>query len=1115
MAPHANRRYDAEVKAFVAYLSSVLGMLLAMVLAAPPAKAFHAMPQTKPAVPTAPLRFEHLSLEDGLSQNAVLSMLQDRQGFLWFGTQDGLNRYDGYNFTVFKTDPENPSSISLASILDIEEDPDGLLWLGTWGGGLNRFDPATGKAVRFQNDPSAADSLGNDVVASVFGDSQGRLWIGTMGGGLNRLDRQTGRFVRYVHDSADPNSIASDYVSTIVEGSDGALWIGTGGFATEGSGLDRFDPQTGLFSHFRHGEDDPTSLSSDTISSILVNPDGTLWVGTGGFSLTGSGMNLFNPQTGRAVRFQNDPTDPDSLSSDSVMSITRDRSGTIWVGTWAGGLEQLDESDGRVRFVHSRYDPFDADSISADIVWPVLEDRSGVLWVGTINGGINRVNPKVQRFRLYRNNPSDSTSLGFDVIGGFYEDSKGRLWVGTWGGGVDVFDPATSAFQHYRHNPDDPTSLSDDTVSTFYEDPSGDIWIGTFNGLNRLDRETGRFTHYRHDPNERNTLINDSILAILPEGEDKMWLATLDGLDLFDPQTGRFTHFQHREDDPESLPGNEIVELYRDPAGTLWVGTWHNGMASLDPEAWQSGVARFTSIQHDPDNPQSLSHDGAYTIHRDRTGALWVGTQVGLNRLDEKTGKVKRYFEKDGLPNNSPVCILEDDDGFLWISTNNGLTRFDPREEQFRNFDVRDGLQSNEFDSGACLRTRDGTLVFGGIHGFNAFRPKEIQDNPIPPPVAITGFSVLNRPVSVDLTGQVPIELSYDEDFVGFDFAALDYYAPQKNRYAYKLEGLDPNWVDAGTRRYASYTSLPAGRYVFRVKGSNSDGVWNESGASLAITVKPPFWDTWPFRGLLLFGFGAVLAGGMGWRLRTIRAQKRDLERQVAAATAELRLEIVQRQQAEQALAQKAAEEAVAAERTRLARDLHDAVTQTLFSSSLIADVLPQLWQTNPPEALRSTEELRQMTRGALAEMRALLLELRPSAVESARLDELLRQLSEAVIGRGRLPVTLSVQGQRPLPSDIKLTFYRIAQEALNNVVKYAKARQVTLDLRMQPTGVRMVVGDDGIGFDPEAVGPTHLGVRIMRERAEAVDARVSIISEVGHGTMVIVTWSDPESETV
>ena len=214
MAPHANRRYDAEVKAFIAYLSTVLGMLLAMVLAAPPAKAFHAMPQIKPAVSTAPLRFEHLSLEDGLSQNAVLSMLQDRQGFLWFGTQDGLNRYDGYNFTVFKTDPENPSSISLASILDIEEDPDGLLWLGTWGGGLNRFDPATGKAVRFQNDPSAADSLGNDVVASVFGDSQGRLWIGTMGGGLNRLDRQTGRFVRYVHDSADPNSIASDYVST-------------------------------------------------------------------------------------------------------------------------------------------------------------------------------------------------------------------------------------------------------------------------------------------------------------------------------------------------------------------------------------------------------------------------------------------------------------------------------------------------------------------------------------------------------------------------------------------------------------------------------------------------------------------------------------------------------------------------------------------------------------------------------------------------------------------------------------------------------------------------------------------------------------------------------------
>ena len=329
------------------------------------------------------------------------------------------------------------------------------------------------------------------------------------------------------------------------------------------------------------------------------------------------------------------------------------------------------------------------------------------------------------------------------------------------------------------------------------------------------------------------------------------------------------------------------------------------------------------------------------------------------------------------------------------------------------------------------------------------------------------------------------------------------------------MEGIDSNWVDAGNRRYASYTSLPPGSYVFRVKGSNGDGVWNETGASLAITVKPPFWDTWPFRGLLLFGIGAVLVGGMGWRVRTIRAQQRDLERQVAEATAELRLEIVQRQQAEQALAQKAADEAVAAERTRLARDLHDAVTQTLFSSSLIADVLPELWKMNPPEALRVTEELRQMTRGALAEMRALLLELRPSAVDSARLDELLRQLSEATIGRGRLPVLLSVDGQRQLPADVKLTFYRIAQEALNNVVKYAKARQVTMDLRMQPSGVRMAVGDDGIGFDPEAVGPTHLGLRIMRERAEAIGARVSIVSEVGQGTMVIVTWNDPESENL
>ena len=522
------------------------------------------------------------------------------------------------------------------------------------------------------------------------------------------------------------------------------------------------------------------------------------------------------------------------------------------------------------------------------------------------------------------------------------------------------------------------------------------------------------------------------------------------------------------------------------------------------------GKARFVRFQHDPDDPTSLGGDGAWAIHEDRRGNLWVGTENGLDKLEPATGRFTHYREPDGLPNNSVVCIQEDSQGNLWLSTNNGLVRLNPILMRFRTYDVSHGLQSNEFDSGACLRSRNGELYFGGIAGFNVFRPGEIRENPAPPPVVITGFRIFNQPAPIDLTGATPVDLSYQENFVAFDFAALDYHAPKKNHYAYQLEGFDTEWQDAGTRRYAAYTNLPGGRYVFHVRGSNSDGVWNEAGVSIPLTVAPPIWETVWFRSIVIVLAAMLLVGGYWWRVSSIRAQNLRLEHKVTLQTAALRREIEQRKQAEAALAQTAANEAVVAERTRLARELHDAVTQTLFSASLIAEVLPELYATDVAEGQRSSDELRQLTRGALAEMRTLLLELRPSAVTKAQLTDLVRQLIEATTGRGRVPVQFNTEGQRNLPDDVKVAFYRIAQEALNNVVKYAKAKQVIVDLRQQPMGVRLTIGDDGLGFDPEAVGPGHHGQRIMRERAETIGARLAVHSEVGHGTLITLTWRDP-----
>jgi signal transduction histidine kinase len=452
---------------------------------------------------------------------------------------------------------------------------------------------------------------------------------------------------------------------------------------------------------------------------------------------------------------------------------------------------------------------------------------------------------------------------------------------------------------------------------------------------------------------------------------------------------------------------------------------------------------------------------------------------------------------------------LEDEGGNLWISTANGLARFNPETHAIKVFDVDDGLQGNEFVPNAALKDIYGRLYFGGVNGFNWFIPSFIADNRIPPPVVVTRFSVDNQPVQADLSGRTPVEVQYWQRVIAFEFVALDFHSPDRNQYAYKLEGFDADWTYAGSRRYQSYTNLPGGNYVFKVKAANGDGYWNEEGISIPIRVVPPFWQAVWFRSLVILVLAGLTLGVYSLRMRNIQSQKQKLELTVTQRTEQLRREIEQRRQAEAVLAQKAAEEAVSAERTRLARDLHDAVTQTLFSASLIAEVLPELWNVDRGEAARSVDELRRLTRGALAEMRTLLLELRPASLTQARLEDLLRQLTEALIGRVRLPVAFTVEGERKLPPEVQVAVYRIAQECLNNAAKYSKASQVNVQLLLSPLGVHLEISDNGIGFDTDAVRSTSMGLRIMRERAESIGAELHVHSEAGRGTTISLTWNE------
>jgi signal transduction histidine kinase len=507
---------------------------------------------------------------------------------------------------------------------------------------------------------------------------------------------------------------------------------------------------------------------------------------------------------------------------------------------------------------------------------------------------------------------------------------------------------------------------------------------------------------------------------------------------------------------------------------------------------------------------------------------LWIGTAGGgLNRFDRETETFTYYREKDGLPNDVVYGILEDSRGYLWLSTNKGLSKFDPQTETFTNYDVNDGLQGNEFNGGAFHKSRDGEMFFGGLNGLTAFYPENIQDNNFMPPVVLTSLTQGGEDVHVGqaLESVKEIAFHWPNNFFEFEFAALSYTQPEKNQYAYRLEGLKEDWNYIGTRRFGRYTNLPSGTYTLRIKGSNNDGIWNEKGTAITIKVVPPFWGTWWFRGIVALALVGSVVGGYRLRVKGIEARSRELEAQVEQRTAELRQEVEQRTQVEEALRQSEMEKAVAAERSRLARDLHDVVTQTLFSASLVAEALPTSWERDPEEGRQLLKELRQLTQGALAEMRTLLLELRPMALIEADLGDLLRQLAEAAIGREGIPITVVVEGECSLPSDVHITLYRIAQEALNNVTKHARASRVTMCLRcvLPPSlewteegkTVTLSIRDDGCGFDLDDVPADRMGLSGMCERAETIGATLMIESEVGQGTEIVVVWNSLTEQEV
>ncbi len=951
------------------------------------------------------LRFDTIGIEEGLSQSSVHVTFQDSRGFLWFGTEDGLNRYDGYNFKVYKHDPDNDHSISDGWINAITEDQNGYLWIGTRLGGLNRYDPLTDEFVRYQHVKGDETSLIDNHVVALLVDNKNQLWVGTTNG-LDRFNIVTGTFVHYSYiDPATTENIApvppdpaantplngiqtkkisSRVITSLFQDSLGRIWIGT-----TDSGLIRFDSTVSLFTIYQSVENQPATISSNRVNAITEADDGDLWIGTK------KGLNRFNPDNGKFTSFIHRDGDPSSLIHDTINVLMTDAAGNLWIGT-DNGLDRLAKDP--TRFIHYQNDPSFSRSLSSNVITSIYEDRGGVLWFGTYGAGVNKYDRARNSFAYYRYNPNAPASLSSNFIFPIYAGRDGYAWIGTLGEGLNRFDWQTGKNIRFLSDPENANSLGSNWVISLLEDHQGILWIGTDQGLDRFDKANNNFQHFRHDPDNPNSIGANVIYSIYEDSRGRLWVGTSAGLDRFDRITRKFIHYKPDAKDSHSLSGIKPFAIIEDKDGFLWIGTSDSGLNRFDPQ-----TETFTQYHYDPEDRDSLNSDSVLSIHQDSKGRLWIGTGgAGLNLYQPATDSFKHYVEKDGLPNGFIYGILEDDLGRLWMSTNFGISRFDPDTEIFRNFDTGDGLQSNEFNSSAYAKGMDGEFYFGGVSGLTVFNPLNITDSQYLPPIALTSLNQEDQSLATDTSVETlkNIKLTYPQNSFEFEFAALSYNQPGKNQYAYTLEGFDTNWHFIGTKRNGRYTNLPGGNYTLLLKAANSDGVWSEAPTRVSVTVIPPFWQTTWFR--ILLGLAAVFAvvGGVRLRTKNIQDRNRQLERLVRERTNALELknqEIQALYQADERILRNVSLQQVYQTLVDVAVETLNADRSVVFAwDEKHTKVVPRVSRGFSPETLKRLE----FTKGEGIVGRVLETG-QPAVVRQIELDDLRDDIREAIIGEG------------------------------------------------------------------------------------------------------------------
>ncbi|MFZ1730598.1 MAG: two-component regulator propeller domain-containing protein [Bacteroidota bacterium] len=1072
-------------------------------------------------------RFDQLRVEQGLSQGSINAILQGKRGFLYIATDDGLNRFDGYQFLVFRPNSEDSMSISTNIITALAEDASGLIWIGTAGSGFQSYDPVMRQFESYTQEISAGVSFSNTLINALAVDRRGHVWIGSDNRGLLEFDPAAGALKTH----ALPGIRAECNVLDIQQTSSGNLLI-----VCEGEGLFLLNPASRKAEKITIPLDPATGLSRNVLR-IAMEGARYLWVG-----MQDGLLFRYDIRTGKWEKHVLDSAPLEGYSVE-IRDLSMDRNGNLWICTVTEGLYLINTADGKI--THLKRDILVPGSIPSNSLRSLYVDRLGNVWVGMNGSGLALYSPSTKEFNLLMPGATLSGEMTIYSSRAIYQDQDSVLWLGGYAG-FNKLDRKTGKVTVFARDLSTTRGVGPFrgmnsgnvfAISPDPSDPKDYLLIGTEgDGLYRFNKRTERFWRIPIIDGEGEPLdpAVSLIFEITTARNGEIWLGGASGLYRWH-RAGKGSIPKAVAPQFFGLSQGGVYAILEDHNGLLWIGTGRGGLALYD--RLNDDVTMF---RHSATDSTSLSSDAVKCIYEDSRGILWIGTALGLNRMDLANGTFTSYTTRQGLPNDVIYGILEDERGYLWLSTNRGLARFHPEFGVVSVYDVHDNLQGNEFNTAAFFKSANGEMFFGGVQGLTYFYPRRIVRNQTVPPIAVTNVRVGNRTVLLRNAGIGPdtVRLEYQDESVTFTFAALSFYRAEKNRYRYRLEGRNEEWIELGYDRFLSFAGLSPGEYVLKVQGSNNDGVWNVQGVTITLIINPPFWATWWFRiGLILLLIG-ILVIGLRWRIRRMRSDERRLTTEVQLRTSELQhsnanllVEIDERKRAEAE-----ADRANATKSEFLAHISHEIRTPMnaiLGFTELISDRIHE-------EDLRGHLNSISLSGRTLITLINDILDL--SKIEAGKLELVYRptsirgivseicQLFGYQVGKKELSIEALIE--EDVPHLLYLDETRIRQILLNlvgNAVKFTNKGTITIKLKSVPTGkdrctLKLIVKDTGVGIAPSQqqrvfepfrqggrgrnteYGGTGLGLAITQRLIEMMNGEIALTSKLGSGSSFYVT---------